>query len=74
MVYFTSEVTGANWDVFKSIAMSYDKIGFAHSIDASLAASNNSGLGKLAFFKDFDEKRNDYEGEWTNEAIKAWVD
>jgi hypothetical protein len=25
-------------------------------------------------FKDFDEKRNDYEGEFTAAAINAWVD
>lgn len=54
--------------------MSYDKINFAHVTDAALAAENKSALGKLVLFKHFDEKRNDYEGEFTVEAIKAFVD
>lgn len=54
--------------------MSYDKFGFAHVTDASVAAEKKSALGKLVLFKDFDELRNDYEGEFNNDAIKTFID
>lgn len=54
--------------------MNFDKFGFAHVTDSNLASANNSSLGKLVLFKDFDEKRNDYDGDFTAEAIKKFVD
>lgn len=53
--------------------MNFDKIAFAHSSNADVATANNSALGKIVLFKNFDEKRNDYEGDFTSEAINAWV-
>lgn len=74
IIYFASETSGDKWDAFKATAMNYDKFGFAHVTDAALATANNSSIGKLALFKPFDEKRNDYEGEIKFEPITEFVD
>jgi len=54
--------------------MGYDRIAFAHSTVEALAKAKDSSLGNLVLFKNFDEKRNDYSGEFTSVAIIAWVD
>jgi protein disulfide-isomerase A1 len=74
IIYFASETSGDKWDAFKGVAMNYDKFGFAHVTDAALATANNSAIGRIALFKPFDEKRNDYEGEIKFEPIRDFVD
>lgn len=73
VVFFTEAASGEHWDTFKSIAMNYDKITFAHSTSSELATANKSALGKLVLFKQFDEGRNDYEGEFKNEDLKKFI-
>lgn len=74
IIFFNGETSGDKWDAFKAVAMNYDKFAFGHVTDAALATANNSALGKIALFKPFDEKRNDYEGEISFEPITAFVD
>ncbi|KRX00097.1 Thioredoxin-like fold [Pseudocohnilembus persalinus] len=74
LVFFTESVEGQNWESFKQVAMKYDNIAFGHSTDASLAQANDAKLNQLVLFKQFDEGRNDFTGEFNAEAITQFVD
>jgi len=54
--------------------MGYEKLGFAHVSDESIASHAETSLGNIVLFKKFDEKRNNYEGKFTVALVKDFVD
>jgi len=64
----------ANWAAFKSLAMSFDDLAFAHVFSTELRAANKATETNFVLFKQFDEGRNDFTGSATLETLKTFVD
>lgn len=64
----------AKTETFTKFAESQrDNYLFASSNEPALAEKEDVKQPSLVLYKDFDEKKAVYEGEWTDEAIHSWV-
>lgn len=52
--------------------MSYDDVAFAHVFNADIKSAENADA--LVLYKQFDEKRNDFTGDFTAANLKTFVD
>jgi protein disulfide-isomerase A1 len=72
-VFFGGE-DSEEFGLWKKITQSFDDMVFHHVLDADLAAEYGvDGVG-VVLFKQFDEGRNDFEGEFTVDAVKKFVE
>jgi protein disulfide-isomerase A1 len=61
-------------EVFKAVAAMHEKVVFGHThLDDADEAHNVKEGVKVVLFKGFDEKRNDYTGEMTKEALNEFI-
>ncbi|EAS03751.2 protein disulfide-isomerase (macronuclear) [Tetrahymena thermophila SB210] len=74
IVYFGESEKDANYEAFKSLAMSYDDLAFAHVFNADLRTAQNAAAHNLVLYKHFDEKRNDFTGTFNVANLKTFVD
>lgn len=74
VVFFGESETDANWSAFKSLAMSYDDLAFAHVFNAELRTAENAAATNVVLYKHFDEKRNDFTGAVNAANLKTFVD
>lgn len=72
--YYGAGESDAEWSTFKSLAMSYDDLAFAHVFNAELRAAQNAANTHVVLYKQFDELRNDFTGEFTQATLKTFVD
>jgi len=70
---FFKDLESATAKSFISVAGSTDDHPFALVTDDSLFAEHSAEDGHIHLFKDFDEKKNVFEGEVTEEALKVFV-
>jgi len=67
VVYFGED--NAEFKTFQTVAGNFDDIKFFHTHDAALKTGST-----VTLFKDFDEGKNDFAGEFTAENLEKFVD
>jgi hypothetical protein len=66
VVYFGEN--NADFETFSKVTKTFDDATFAHTHSADLKSHYKAG--SLVLFKNFDEKRNDFEGDFTSDNMK----
>lgn len=74
VIFFSSSLEGEKQNIFKSVAMGFEKIVFAVVTDAEIIAHAKASVDNIVLYKQFDEGMNEYSGEFTVEAIKTFCD
>lgn len=74
IVYFGESEDDSEFNTFKSVAMSYDDLAFAHTTDEGARTSQSARHHTIVLFKKFDEGRNDYAGATNVADIKKFID
>lgn len=66
MVFFGTNEEDADFTTFKAFAASQEKLNFGHALFADARTHMQVAENvKVVLFKNFDEKRNDFSGEFT---------
>jgi protein disulfide-isomerase A1 len=71
LVMFFGTADSAAFQNYQSSASTIDGVSFGHSFNADLVAEHGS---RVVMFKQFDEGRNDLDGEWTSDSFKSWLE
>jgi len=74
VIYFGESEEEEAFKAFKTVAMGYEKLGFAHVFDSGITEHANASKGKIVLFKKFDERRNEFDERITTAELKKWVD
>lgn len=68
IAYFGAD--NENYQNFIKVGQSFEALTFTHSFDAALATAAGA---ELVLYKQFDEGSNTYNGDWSVESIKAFI-
>lgn len=74
LVFFASSADGDKTNIFKSVAMGFDKINFAIVTDPAVIAHAQAQVDNVVLYKKFDEGKNEFSGDFTVEALKTFAD
>lgn len=74
IIYFGESEEDSEFTTFKTVAMNYDDLAFAHTTDESARVANSARSRQIVLFKKFDEGRNDYSGVSNVADIKSFVE
>ena len=74
VVVFFGEEGSAAFETWSKVTLSFDDLTFSHVFDKALAKEFGVEGTGVVLFKQFDEGRNDFDGEFTVENVKQFVD
>jgi protein disulfide-isomerase A1 len=72
-VYYGDSTEDWEYSTFTAVAMASDTVKFAHSFNADLRKAEKAKEHSVVFYKNFDEKRVDFDQEITFDKLKEWV-
>jgi protein disulfide-isomerase A1 len=73
VVGFFAEASGDEYAAFMAAAGDDDEIQYAYTLDADAAKAEDAAVPSIALYKTFDEGRNNFDGEFTKEAVAEFV-
>lgn len=73
LVVFVGSEASDEFVLFSRVAQTDDELVFRHVTDAAVGSELGVDGTGLVLFKNFDEGRNDYDGEWDFAAVTAWL-
>jgi len=71
VVYFGNSDSDAQYQTFLKVASTTDGVVFGHTFDAGLTAEHGN---RVVLFKQFDEKRNDLDGDFEADAMTKFLE
>lgn len=73
VVVFFGEKDSADFETYSKVTKAVEDVIFVHSFSADLK-SHFEATSSVVLFKNFDEKRNNFDGEFTSDNVKSFVE